>query len=461
MMTRVCSGARGSAALLAFGLGLGCSNEGQVSSLDVVVEAGCDGESYSACNPFDAGCQERTFSTVRCLRAMPDAVLPEVRLITANEYAAELSRSFAEPDPSAPSAGGFERILALLGLAMTGELSPESFVTLYVETVPGYYSAGEDRITLIERPPGERSDAGQDTLLLAHELSHALQDQDVDLTTLRPEEQTFDEYLAITSVIEGEASMLEAFFSAAMWGLDGDPDFRSHFVSWVERAEEAFGSQSPLTVGPRYFPYSYGARYVYNVYDAGGSAAVRELYRNLPTSVLPMLLSVDGVVQPEPDSLGDLVVPVAPDGYTLGLEETLGPWVLRRFLERSLSASSPAELVSHWRDDRLLVYEAEAGVFTGVWLLRFDDAASAERFSTLFEARPPLSLPAAAFAVRSERDVAIGVMDEPSAATEWQAAVEVAQAGGAASTRLALDVTPTPSRRSSATAKRRLLRALQ
>ena len=369
--------------------------------------------------------------------------------------------SFADPEPTSPASTGFERTLALLGLATTGELSPESFVSLCVETVPGYYASDEDRVTMIERPEGERGDVERDTLLLAHEFSHALQDQDVDLTTLRPEEQTFDQYLAITSVIEGEAAMLEAFFGAAMWGLSGDPDFRSHFVSWVDRAEENYGAQSPLTVGPRYFPYSYGARYVYNVYEAGGKMAVRELYENLPTSVLPMLLSVNGVVQPEPAPLADLVSPVALEGYTLGVEETLGPWVFSRFVERSLSSSSAAELESHWRGDRFLVYETDAALVTGLWLLRFDEATSAARFSSLFEARPSLSLPGVTFASHSGRDVVIGVMDEPSATTEWQAAVEAAQASTAAGTRLAMDVKPTTVRRLSAAAKQRLLRALQ
>lgn len=457
-MMRVCPGARG-AALIVLWLALGCSDEDE-QTLDVLIEAGCERESYSACDAFDAGCQARVFSGVRCLRGMPDAVLPEVRLITPGEYRAELEMSFAEPEATSPSSLAFERSLALLGLAMTGELSPESVVTLYVDTVPGYYESAEDRVTLIEPPPGERPDVGRDTLLLAHELSHALQDQDVNLATLGPEEPTFDQYLAITSVIEGEATMLEGFFGAAMWGLRGDPDFRSHFVSWLDRAEEVFGAQSPLTVGPRYFPYSYGARFVYNVYEAGGNAAVRDLYQSLPTTVLPMLLSVDQVVQPEPDSLEDLVLPVAPEGYTLGIEETLGPWVLRRFLERSLSSSAAAELEGHWRGDRFLVYETEAAFVTALWLLRFDDAATAVRFTSLFEERPSLSLPAVTFASRSERDVAIGVMDEPSSTTQWQAAVEAARTGGAASTRLAAAVKSTV-RRSSAATKRRLLRALQ
>ena len=117
--------------------------------------------------------------------------------------------------------------------------------------------------------------------------------------------------------------------------------------------------------------------------------------------------------------------------------------------------------MSHWRGDRFLVYETDAALVTGLWLLRFDEATSAVRFLTLFEARPSLSLPAVTFALRSDRDVAIGVIDEPSSTTEWQAAVEAAQSGTAASTRLAIDVKPTTLRRLSAAAKQRLLRALQ
>lgn len=454
------------ASLLALVVSVSCSAADE-PALDVLVASGCEGEAYAVCDPFDAGCQARIFSGVRCLRGMPDAVIPEVRSITAGQYKAELEASVAAPsdDPGdeTPSTLALERVLALLELATPGELSAEALVTLYVDTVPGYYSAREDRVTLIEPPPGQPGDLFRDALLLAHEFTHALQDQDVDLATLGAGDQTFDEYLALTSVIEGEAAMLESFFEAAVWGLSGEPDFRSHFVSWVERAEEHYGDQSPLSVGPRYFPYSYGARYVYNVYDAGGTEAVRKLYGQLPPSVLPMLLSVDELVQPELEPLSDLGLPDAPDGFGLRVEDALGPWVFSRFLERGLATPLAQELAGHWRADRFLVYETEAGGVTGVWMLRFDDAVAAERCVTVLESRPGASLPGLSFALRSDRDVALAVTDPLSSSAGWQAALEATQSGtsAAGSPRDGLSLEPPTGRRLSGAAKRRLLRALR
>ena len=43
------------------------------------VLSGCESESYEVCDPLDPDCQASVFATVKCLRQMPDAVLPELR----------------------------------------------------------------------------------------------------------------------------------------------------------------------------------------------------------------------------------------------------------------------------------------------------------------------------------------------------------------------------------------------
>jgi hypothetical protein len=419
---------------------LGCLSEAD-HGLDLPPIAGCESEAYAPCDIHQPVCQARVFATVSCLRGTPDAPPPEVRTITQSEYEAELSApptGDREATPEAEAAAladnrSVERTLELLGLARAGDLTPASYVELFSTTVPGYYSSADRRVTLIEQGPGGRDDPGGNTVLLAHELVHALQDRDVGLQALYEASTTFDRDLATQSVIEGEASMIESFFAAAMWGLEGDLDFRSHFTSWVEDAEERFGDQSPLLVSRRYFPYSYGARYVYNVFSQGGMPLVRDIYRSMPQSVLPMMLSVDSVVELEVDTLAALSAPAATGDFELRVEDTLGPWVFSKFLSRALSSYAERQLSSRWRGDRFFVYGHVNGSVTGIWIVRFDVAAAAEQFAGLLTRRGDTGLSSSAFAVSSGRDVAVAVTDELGSQPDWIVAISQAQTDALAS----------------------------
>ncbi len=418
----------------------GCSSEGD-DGLDLPPIAGCESEAYAPCDILQAACQARVFATVSCLRGMPDAPPPEVRTITQGEYEAELSAPAAEDEGVTPEAEAaaladnrsVERTLELLGLAQAGDLTPASYIELFATTVPGYYSSADQRVTVIEQSEARRDDPGGDTVLLAHEFVHALQDRDVGLLALYEGVTTFDQSLAIQSVVEGEASMIESFFAAAMWGLEGDLDFRSHFTSWVEEREEDFGDQSPLLVSRRYFPYSYGARYVYNVFSQGGMPLVRDLYRGMPESVLPMMLSVGSVVDLEVDALGALRAPAITGELEARVDDTLGPWVFSKFLRRALSAYAESQLSSRWRGDRFFVYGDVAESVTGIWLIRFDEAAAAEQFAGLLAARVNSRLATRAFSVSSGRDVAVAVTEDLGSEPQWTLAISEAQAAALAS----------------------------
>ena len=457
--TRRCAGAEASAhgrqrllyvALIAGSGALACADEPAAGPPLAVIE-GCEAENYAACDVLDASCQERVFAAIACLRQMPDATQPEVRVITRDEYEALLSAppmeeastdtegsdtqdSDTEGSPaqtdeeSAAESASVERALVLLGLAQPADLSAESVVALYSETVPGYFSNDDGFVTLIDDPE-DPSNPGDDTLLLAHEFLHALQNQEFDLGAAAADDATFDRYLATISVIEGEAAMFQGFFGAAMWQLGGDIDFRSHYTAWIPNAEDVFADQSPLLVGPRYFPYSYGARFVYELYEQGGVAAIRELYSNFPSSVLPMLPS-DGssgaLIDAEVESLDTLLAPAPATNFRLVSEDSLGPWVFGKFLQRSLSQFAFDELASHWRGDRFFVYAREASV-TGVWAVQLDDVARADQLRAMVDGGGNVNLAEGAFGVVAGRNVAITVTDDGSLDAEWLSNVAAAQ----------------------------------
>lgn len=416
-----------------------CVDEAE-QSLDLAVIAGCESESYSACAIADTACQEQIFRAVSCLRQMPDATRPTIRVITRDEYEAlllapapaseepaEAPEPMAEAESSTVGIGDprVSRTLELLGLAQPADFSAESFATLYSESVPGYYANDDDVITVIDQGDEQGSTDGDDTLLIAHEYLHALQDQDVDLASVRAENATFDQFLATLAVTEGEASMFEAFYAAAMWQLEGEIDFDSHFTAWIPSVEEYYGAQSPLLVGPRYFPYSFGARYVYGVYSEGGVPAVRDIYSNMPTSVVGMLGGeLEGA---SAESLEALPAPAPPPEFELVAQDTLGPWIFGKFLQRSLSQYAFDQLASHWRGDRFFVYSRGETTVTGIWVVQLDNSSAAQQYSAMLSGGGNVNLSPSAFNVLNQRSVAVGVTDEPASEATWAANISDAQ----------------------------------
>jgi hypothetical protein len=425
----------------------GCGDEddevvaGDDGPVQLSVFAGCENEFHGTCDVLEAGCQERVFSTARCLRRQPDAVLPTVRVISEDELIGELMSGSEEVsevsgEDAAADALTSERLVRaseLLGLAEAGELSEESYVEVFVNTVPAYYSDQDHVVTLVD---GASGDPATKTLTLLHELVHALQDQDQSLAALATDEgMSFDEYLAGLSIVEGEAEMLESFVSAASWGFDQDPNFRDFYTSWLPSAEAAFAGQSPLLVSPRYFPYSYGARFVFDVFASQGSAGVRALYDALPVSVLPMLLNETGRVSTLPESLLALPEPTAPAGFTRLEPDSFGPWVFGKFLERVVPELLGLDLPSQWRGDRVLVWSSDEQGIAALWTVRFEsEAAASELFEPLRDRTLVGAPSASAFCVQSGRDVTLGVTEDASAREPWAAAVaSTATAAGAAS----------------------------
>jgi hypothetical protein len=428
------AGARPLWALAALLVACGDDGEGDAPGdgpVELSVFAGCEDEFHGSCDVLDAGCQERVFATARCLRRQPDAVLPMVRVISEDELVAELT-SEAEAlteatgtDPVADAAAdeATVRALELLGLAQPGELSEEGYVQVFVDTVPAFYTDDDDVITLVD---GALGDDSLKTLTLLHELVHALQDQDLSLAALgTDEEMTFDQYLAALSIVEGEAAMLESFVEAAGWGFERDPDFRKSYTSWVAAAELQFAGQSPLLVSPRYFPYSYGARFVFDVFTSEGTAGVRARFDAPPASVLPMLLNESGPAAIEPDALLDVPEPVAPAGFVRLVPDSFGPWVLGKFVELSVPGVLASDLPSHWRGDRALAWSSDTDGVAAVWTIRFDSAEAANELYLPLRSLALMGLPSPnAFCVQSGRDVTLGVAETTSSRDLWADAVE-------------------------------------
>jgi hypothetical protein len=136
-------------------------------------------------------------------------------------------------------------------------------------SVGGYYSSTQNRIVVIGNGPeslllNERT--------LAHELMHALQDQQFDLT--RYDRRTIDRNNAISGLVEGDARFLEHTYRQRCQ------------QQWECFATSGGGGSGQLAnIGPyliTFQPYSDGPSFVRHHYRQGGWPTVNRLYTEPP-----------------------------------------------------------------------------------------------------------------------------------------------------------------------------------
>ncbi|MFC4357885.1 Hvo_1808 family surface protein [Halobium salinum] len=188
----------------------------------------------------------------------------------------------------------------------------DEFATLYGSNVLGYYAPAEKRLVLITEDP-ER--AVVDPHTLAHELTHALQDQHFDLAASAASVRTQDTQLARNGLIEGEANYLaERYMAECAAGWD-----------CLDRPRNRGSSNDDVNL-PMLFvvyqPYSDGPTYVDALVDAGGWDAVDAAHATLPASteqvIYPGVDETPGVV-PVPETARDGWTRVGdPAGDTVG-----------------------------------------------------------------------------------------------------------------------------------------------
>ncbi|BEP15355.1 hypothetical protein acdb102_36660 [Acidothermaceae bacterium B102] len=156
--------------------------------------------------------------------------------------------------------------------------------------------------------------------ILAHELTHALDDQYTSLDDLSQQGENQDQSEAIQSLIEGDARWVEDQFSNAL------TDQRQ--AQEAAEAKAQYGAAASADAVPAVFqelsafPYDSGSDFVQNLRNEGGRAAVDAAFANPPISTLQILEAaddfqhrVDPVDVPEPGTAAGREI----DNGTLGV----------------------------------------------------------------------------------------------------------------------------------------------
>ena len=225
----------------------------------------------------------------------------------------------------------YSRTLSALGLVPEGTDLLNVLVSLYNEQVAAFYVPEERSLHTFKLTFVFSSNL--DKMLLSHELTHALQDQNFDLTKFPLKVKTNDDLaLATSALIEGDATVL-----MTRWYMENvDPskmlgDLGAMFSQNTAKLRET----PPYLREMLMFPYQQGQSFVMTLYSSGGNEAIDAAFRNPPTSTKDILHADKFLHQRATAEHLDLPPLAAGDWRLIG-NNTLGEFGTRFVLEQGM-----------------------------------------------------------------------------------------------------------------------------
>jgi hypothetical protein len=312
------------------------------------------------------------------IRGLPFKHPVDYKMIARNELRALLVGKVRE-QYSEQEIRDYSRSLAALGLVPAGTDLLDAMVSLYDEQVGAFY-VPEERALYTFKDLAWTS--GLDKMLLSHELTHALQDQNFDLTTFALKVKDNDDLaLANAALIEGDATL-----EMTLWyAQHTDP---GHILGDV--AAMLKQNVTKLRDAPPYlremllFPYQEGQTFAMALYSDGGTAALNAAFRNPPRST-QQILHPEKFLTERHDPVAVEVPPVQSPGWRLIGNNVLGEFGIRSLLGQESGAWEAQLVAQGWRGDRYHAYErGKDGPTAVVWVTVWDGEPSAAEFEDAY-----------------------------------------------------------------------------
>ena len=340
-------------------------------------------------NAAQAADVERAIQEVRQLK-----LSHQVPVVTRDsEQAGKLLQAELESEYTPETIDTDGRAGALVGLYPPGiNLKAANMSLLESQVIAFYDFRKKTRVIVsgaIDREfPGQPPEIQNrlNKMILAHEFTHALQDQNFDFGA-RDEalKSDGDRALALHAVAEGDATI--AGYACILGRMDSAilATLIGNLSSFSQTFTGAAASVPRGVAEPLIFQYTEGVKFVAQAYQRGGWKAVDRLYTNPPQSTQQI---IDPALYFDHPLLPDKVSVAGYQGHMSGWrksdEDTLGELGLRIILENTRGPTSPdLALAAKWAGDRIVMLRKDDAVSV-IWLLALRDAESAARFAALY-----------------------------------------------------------------------------
>ena len=231
-------------------------------------------------------------------------------------------------------------------------------VDLLTEQAAAFYDYEKKKLFITETTPADTQEP-----VLAHELSHALADQNFNLAKfIKQGRKSDDGATARLAVMEGQATWLMAEFLAHKLGksLKDSPEM----VSMMSAMSEGGGQFPVFDNAPLYlrntlvFPYTRGMLFQNAVYQRDGVAGFAEVFRKPPVSTQQILHPERYFSNTKPSD------PTLPDPHLRGYKGlvggSLGELEHSIIIEQAAGKDRAAGLAPHWRGSNFMLMEKKS-----------------------------------------------------------------------------------------------------
>jgi len=260
-----------------------------------------------------------------------------------------------------------------------------STVDLLTEQAAAFYDYHKRRLFLTGSSSGE----SQDTVL-AHELAHALADQNFNLARyIKQARKSDDGSTARLSVMEGQATWLMSEYEARRQGqtLVGHQALAASMAGMTDSSASQFPvfEKAPLYLRRSLvFPYTEGMAFQNAVLERDHQRAFAEVFTDPPVSTQQILHPEKyfAKVKPTEPALPD---PHFPRGYKGLVRGELGELEHGILIEQYVGKAEAQEIAPHWRGCRFELREnKKAARVVLLYAVEWDDEASAARYFALY-----------------------------------------------------------------------------
>lgn len=253
--------------------------------------------------------------------------------------------------------------LARLGLLEPGYPLREKYVDLLGEQVAAFYDQHQHKLFMFE---DASLDNAQNRVVLAHELTHALQDQHFGLQRLPLELKSNDDRVAAAAaLVEGEATLVMSEYMLKNLSLGALKD--SLTATFAQ-------DMAQLAKAPTYlrevllFPYLRGQEFCGALYGRGEYDALSKAYARPPSSTSQILHPEKFFAQPREEPVSVEWPETAVGNEKPMMDNVLGELGIRILLSEWIDPTTAERAAAGWRGDRYLCFaNGSALVWKSIW----------------------------------------------------------------------------------------------
>ncbi len=324
---------------------------------------------------------EKILSDVAKLRDLPVKRPIQIGVLDRSQLEKTLAKQINEEIP-ANKIKGETALYRQLGMLPKDFNYQKFMVDLYTEQIGGFYDPKTRELNLIKGTPLTGLDQ---QMLIAHELTHALQDQHYELQKyLSQGSENDDQNLARTSLIEGDATVTAMEYiqqRAENKPVQGLFEMLGSVVNSARQMQsfEKFRSAPKFIQESLTFPYDQGSQFVNAFRQDGWSwSDIKLLYTNPPNAtehILHPSTYLEGQApQPVNFSLKNYF-----KGSTVLTGSVWGELSYRQYLAHHLDWREAKDAAQGWQGDRYEVLETPQGKVYG-FFSRWDNPEEAKAF---------------------------------------------------------------------------------